>query len=118
MSYLLSGAALRSHSLLDELPAHVMLLVSSSLRAQEVGEKEELQDAEDNEELQQDEQPQRTPPRHLTEAFRVESHDRFDAVNDGHTHAVYTSLIQYGLKNTPKNKKPGRNIQAFYSFFL
>lgn len=85
-----------SHSLLNELTAHVMYLVSFGLCLEEVGEEEELQDAEDDEELQQDDEPQRTPPCHLAEAVGIESGHGLDDADNGHTHAG-SFIVNYSI---------------------
>ena len=71
-------------ALLNELRAHVVSLVSCSLGVEKVGEEEELENAKDNEELQQDDQPQRTPPGHLAEAVGIEFDDRLKGAYEGH----------------------------------
>ena len=77
------------HALLDELIAHVVDLVSPSLRTEEIGEEEELQDPKHNKELQQDKQPQRAPPRHLAEAVSIKSDHGLDGVRNGHIYHFF-----------------------------
>ena len=66
-------AASRHHSALQHLRCHkVGLLSFSSMRAHIVGKEKQFQDKKDDEELDKDNQPQRTPQHHVAEAIGVE----------------------------------------------
>ena len=65
------GAGLRLGAV-DELGGDVGGFVAGGVFLQEIGEEEHLEDGEHDEQLDEDDGPQRTPQLHVPEAFVVE----------------------------------------------
>jgi hypothetical protein len=66
---------------------------------QEVGEEEHFQDGKDDEELDEDNGPQRTPQFHVLETVVVEVEDSVDETIFPHRPSVGNSLAKIGKKN-------------------
>ena len=71
------GAGLRLGAV-DELGGDVGGFVAAGVFLQEIGEEEHLEDGEHDEQLDEDDGPQRTPQLHVLEAFVVEIEESVD----------------------------------------
>lgn len=99
-----------------KLVGHIVGLTAlASILFQEVGEEKQFENKENDEQLYQDDGPQRLAPRHVAEAVGIQVVCPVQEARFFHRPKAEIAVVQIILC---KNRKKTENSNAFFRFFL